>query len=428
MFQFNAFRSLTAKLSQVLGIFCAITITTTSFNTNANTDVSKDISVEGYAQCLLRLEQRAQSEGINKQVISKNLSGLTHNSKIIEYDRRQPEFSESFANYFNKRVNQWRIDKGRQMLSKYQPLLNRLQQNYGIPGHYLMAFWGLETNFGSYKGKMGILRSLTTLACDPRRSEFFTTELINALKIVQKEQLEGSTLLGSWAGAMGHTQFMPSAYIKYAVDGDNDGKIDLFNSIPDALTSAANFLQQLGWKSGYRWGREIGLAEDFGYHLSGMDNVRALKEWGKLGVKQTNGKAIASADIQAALLVPAGHQGPAFLVYDNFSVIMRWNRSEYYAIAVGQLADRISGKGQLHRPAPNTPNLGLEQLQQLQQKLNDLGFDVGKADGILGPATKKGIRDFQYGQKMVADGFPAPAVFKALGISLAQNNTTTSGT
>ncbi|MFT4926401.1 MAG: membrane-bound lytic murein transglycosylase B [Phenylobacterium sp.] len=388
---------------------------------NAQEPVNADKTMansQPFEQCLAKLQHQAKSEGVSEQVINSTLVGIEHDPRVIEYDQRQPEFSESFANYFNKRVNAWRIDKGRQMLAKYKPLLDTLVTKYGVPAHYLMAFWGLETNFGTYKGKMSVIRSLLTLACDPRRSEFFTTELMLALKIVQKERLDPNHMLGSWAGAMGHTQFMPFSYTLYAIDGDGDAKVDLFNSIPDALTSAANFLHHLGWQTGFRWGREVKLAEDFAWHNSGMDNIKGLTQWREMGVKQTNDKAIGAADIQAALLVPAGHTGPAFLVYDNFSVIMKWNRSEYYAIAVGRLADRISGSGKLFRPPPKTPNLNIDHLQSLQQKLNDLGFDVGKADGILGPATHKGIRDFQHSRKMIADGFPAATVFSALGIEL----------
>ncbi|MCJ8270732.1 MAG: lytic murein transglycosylase, partial [Psychrosphaera sp.] len=315
-----------------------------------------------FKQCVTKLQHQAKDQGVSQQVIETNLASVTHDAKVIEYDRRQPEFSESFDSYFNKRVNLWRIEKGRKMLAEHKKLLLNLQHTYGVPPHYLMSFWGLETNFGTYKGKMSIIRSLVTLACDPRRSEFFTKELMLALKLAQRESLDPKIMLGSWAGAMGHTQFMPSAYMQYAIDGDGDKKIDLWNSIPDALTSAANFLNHLGWKPGFRWGREVSLAEDFGYQNSGMDNAKLLTHWGKMGVSKTNGKSIEAAQIEAALLIPGGHKGPAFLVYDNFSVIMRWNHSQFYAIAVGRLADRISGSGKLHRPPVKPPNISVGQL------------------------------------------------------------------
>lgn len=382
------------------------------------------LTPEAFDRCINQLKQKANTAAINRQVVDQALKNITFDHKVIEYDRRQPEFSESFASYFNKRVNQWRVDRGRAMLKEHQQLLAKLQQQYGVPAHYLVSFWGLETNFGAYKGKMSIIRSLATLACDQRRSGFFTEELLKALRLAEREKLAPETMVGSWAGAMGHTQFMPSAYLQYAVDGDGDGKIDLWQSIPDALTSAANFLSNLGWKGGFRWGREVRLSDGFAYFNSGIDKSHSVKQWRNKGVMLTSGKPLPDSDISASLLLPAGHKGPAFLVYDNFHVIMRWNRSQFYAIAVGRLAERIAGAGKLHQPPEPAPNLKLTELLKLQQALSKLGFDVGKPDGIMGPATAKGIRDFQKTRNMVADGFPHTDVFAALGIELhraAQN-------
>lgn len=420
-----------------MGFNCKLTfvlasvLTLLSYNANAEEvpplNVEENLSAEEKAptfeQCVVGLKDKARSEGINPQVINAGLDNVKHDANVIKYDRRQPEFSESFASYFNKRVNNWRIEKGRELRKTHQKLLTELQHKYGVPPHYLISFWGLETNFGAYKGKMSIIRSLTTLACDQRRRAFFTEELMLALKLAEKEQLPPEKMLGSWAGAMGHTQFMPSAYLKYAVDGDGDGKVDLWNSVPDALTSAANFLQNLGWKQGFRWGREVALEDNFSYHNSGIDLIKSLKDWGTIGVNRTNGKAMPTSEMEASLLLPSGHKGPAFLVYDNFHVIMRWNRSQFYAIAVGHLADRISGAGKLHKSPAQTPNLSATHLLTLQQKLTTLGFDVGKPDGLMGPATAKGIRDFQHARNMVADGFPHQDVFAALGIELAAKKT-----
>ena len=369
---------------------------------------------ETFRQCISDLQNEALDAGVSESTVTQVLGNSKFISKVIQYDRKQPEFVQTFSNYFGKRVNNWRIDKGQQLYRKHKKLLQKLSAQYGVPAHYLVAFWGLETNFGRYKGKMPIIDSLTTLACDPRRSDFFSGELIQALLLMEREQIGIDTMLGSWAGAMGHTQFMPSAYMRYAVDGDQDGKADLWNSVPDALTSAANFLNNLGWERGYRWGREVSLPEGFNYQLAGKDQQYSLSYWAEQGLTQTNGKAIGKADIKASLLVPAGHEGPAFLVYDNFDVIMKWNRSEFYAIAVGHLADRISGQTKLSKTLPDLPVYSLDDVRKMQTRLNELGFDVGSADGIMGPATRKGIRDFQASIKMTADGFPNSQVFQAL--------------
>lgn len=369
---------------------------------------------ESFDQCKAELQVEAVKSGVSEQTIKSALAKSEFQANVIKYDRNQPEFVQTFTNYVDKRVTDWRVNKGREMLAKHRPLLKELTQKYGIPAHYLVSFWGLETNFGTYKGKMPIIDSLATLACDPRRSTFFTGELMQALLLMDREGLDTETMVGSWAGAMGHTQFMPSAYMRYAVDGDGDGQVNLWDSEEDALTSAANFLNNLGWKAGYRWGREVVLPEGFNYQYAGRDQVNPLTFWNEQGITKADGKAIGQSEIPASLLVPAGHQGPSFLVYDNFSVIMKWNFSEFYAIAVGYLADRIIGKPRFSKPLPDLPVYSLTELKGLQTQLNTLGFDVGTADGILGPATRKGIRDFQASVNLTADGFPSTPVFEAI--------------
>jgi membrane-bound lytic murein transglycosylase B len=213
---------------------------------------------------------------------------------------------------------------------------------------------------------------------------------------------------------MGHTQFMPTAYLKYAKDGDGDGKVDLWNSEKDGLASAAHFLQNLGWESGFRWGREVVLPEDFNYQLAGKSQMKTLSFWHQQGVTQVTGQPLGESDLAAALVVPAGHTGSAFLIYPNFDVILRWNNSEYYGIAVGHLADRISGQKRLSKPLPKLPDYTLLEMQNFQAKLNELGFDVGKADGILGPATRKGVRGFQATVDLIADGYPSKETVDAV--------------
>jgi len=386
-----------------------------------NTDeqsIANDDPVQAFNVCKQNLQQSALEAGITPTIAEQVFANINYQPRVIELDRSQPEFVQTFPGYFSKRVNDWRINKGRQLAGEHNILLQNLVKQYGIPAQYLLAFWGLETNFGGYKGNMPVLDSLATLACDPRRSTFFTRELLTAVKLLEEQSLEQEKMVGSWAGAMGHTQFMPSAYANYAVDGDGDGQINLWDSEADALTSAANFLSQLGWQPGFRWGREVKLPGGFDYSLLGYSKRRTVTDWNELGVTRANGEALGSSDMNAYLVMPAGHEGPTFLAYPNFRVIMRWNNSEFYAIAVGRLADRIAGDGELVASLPPLPNYRRDDIKAMQEQLNQKGIDVGGADGILGPATREGIREFQRRSDMIADGFPSLAVMQALGIEV----------
>jgi membrane-bound lytic murein transglycosylase B len=370
-----------------------------------------------FPQCIERLQQQARIAGVSENTAVDILGQIKPLPKILGYDRNQPEFVQTFTGYFSKRVTNWRVNKGREKLAEHRDFLSKLTQQYGVPAHYLISFWGLETNFGGIKGKIPTIAALATLACDQRRSAYFSGELVQALLLLERENLELKDMIGSWAGAMGHTQFMPTAYMKYAKDGDADGKVDLWNNELDALASAANFLQNLGWKTGFRWGREVLLPEDFNYQLAGKSQPQPLSFWSNKKVTQISGETLGDSDLNAALLIPAGHTGSAFMIYPNFDVILRWNNSEYYGIAVGHLADRIKGQGTLSKPLPDLPNYTLIEMQQFQDKLNHLGFDVGEADGILGPATRSGIRGFQVTVGLVADGYPSKETVEAVKLA-----------
>ncbi|ABC29397.1 Membrane-bound lytic murein transglycosylase B [Hahella chejuensis KCTC 2396] len=371
-----------------------------------------------FAECVAGLQEKAKQEGISEKIVDEALGQVKLSERVIELDGKQPEFIDTFTNYLNRRVTDERVNKGREMLAKHAPLLDQIAKESGVPAQYLVAFWGLETNYGGYTGKMPILDSLATLACDPRRSGYFTGELMAALKIIEKGDVTVDKMLGSWAGAMGNFQFMPSVYLQYATDRDGDGKRDLWGSLPDAAASAGLFLNGLGWQNGFRWGREVKLPENFAYGEAGLKRSKTLSEWRELGVLDADGREMPNLDLQAALIIPSGHLGPKFLVYDNFKVIMRWNRSESYAIAVGHLADRIAGAGRLRQTPPELPRLPLTAVADLQQKLTDKGFDAGKSDGIMGPATRDAIRAFQEKQGMIADGYPNPEVLQALDIKI----------
>lgn len=372
-----------------------------------------------FDQCIAGLQEQARAEQLPGWVVDEVVPALVFQPRVIELDRSQPEFTQTFAKYLKLRLTPERIELGRQLREHYDQFLARLTKEYGVPGQYLIAFWGLETNFGTYLGKMPTLDCLATLACDARRGKFFTGELMKALALLERESLSPSAMQGSWAGAMGQTQFMPSAYFSHAVDGDGDGRIDLWNSERDALASGAHFLASLGWKTGERWGREVLLPDDFPYTDIGLANRKPLSYWSGLGVVMTDGSPLPAAEMAGSILVPAGHTGPAFIVYRNFDVIMRWNRSESYALSVGLLADRIAGAVPLTRPpAAGELPLRRQAVVRMQQRLSELGFSVGGVDGVLGPATRTALRAFQKDAGIVADGYPDRATLQALKIEM----------
>lgn len=372
---------------------------------------------EPFSACVTDLKKQAVSAGVSEPLVASVMTGMEPRERILELDRSQPEFTASLADYMGKRITPERVEQGRQLLKKHSDMLAEVARDTGVPPHYLVAFWGMETNFGSYFGRVPIPEALTTLACDQRRSDYFTRELIAALTILDQGHVSRETMKGSWAGAMGHMQFMPSVYRAHAVDGDGDGRIDLWGSVPDAMTSAGHFLEHMGWQRGERWGREVLLPRDFDYHQAqGRNEKASLAHWRELGITDAFGNPLPKADMEAALLLPSGHEGPAFLVYENFHIIMGWNRSEFYALAVGHLADRIAGAGKLQNPPPDHPPLSRDTLRALQEKLNKKGYDAGDPDGVMGPATRSALQDYQRSQKLPADGYPDPQTLSSLDL------------
>ncbi len=372
---------------------------------------------EDFQTCLSRLKSTAISEGITQATIGDSLDRVKPRKQVIKADKNQPEFTSTFQTYIDKRVTAWRVSKGRSMMKKHHDLLANLTKNYGVPGQYIVAFWGLETNYGGYIGKIPVIDSLTTLACKPRRAKFFTKELMTALKLKQKYGYSYEQMKGSWAGAMGHTQFMPTTMAQYAKDADGDGIVDLWNSETDALTSAANFLMHIGWKREQRWGREVKLPSNFDYTPIGTKEAKSLESWSQAGISKADGKPLVIVEgMKAILYLPSGHMGPAFLGYDNFNTIMKWNRSEFYAISVGHLADRIAGGGTLIIEPPKIPKFKIKNIKAMQQKLSDLGYKVGKPDGIIGRNTVRAIQQYQQKNGLIFDGFPSLNTFKKMGI------------
>ncbi|PVY76345.1 membrane-bound lytic murein transglycosylase B [Tamilnaduibacter salinus] len=389
-------------------MFCALALPATA-----------DVQERAFDQCLSDLKAQAGEQGISADTRHTVFGDIRQLDRVIELDRRQPEFTTPFSEYFGRRVTDSKVEKGRELLAEHRGLLQRVERETGVPAPYLVAFWGMETHFGSYFGKMPVPSALATLACDRRRANYFTGELMAALKIIDEGAIAPSEMEGSWAGAMGHVQFMPSVFLKHAVDADGDGRRDLWHSLPDAMMSAGHFLAAMGWDGDYRWGREVRLPDDFDYSVAGLDKPRPLSFWRNQGVRTAFDTPLPRAEIKASLLVPSGHRGPAFLVYDNFHVIMGWNQSEYYALSVGHLADRIAGAGRLQQTPPDdSPRLSRDQVVTLQTRLNERGYDAGEPDGIPGPATRGAVRAWQKDHGHIADGHLSPTVLDAFNIAL----------
>lgn len=383
------------------------------------------IDAQAFATCVGELQAEARAAGIAEAVITRDLANVRYLPKVIELDRRQPEFTDSLADYFGRRVTDARIRRGQALLAEHGQLLAGVERDYGVPAQYLVAFWGLETNFGSFFGNTPVLDALATLGCDLRRSRFFRDELLNALRIIEEGSVTAQRMQGSWAGAMGHVQFMPTTFLAHAVDRDGDGRRDLWGSLPDAMASAAHFLRALGWRAGEPWGMEVRVPAGFDYRQAGLDGSRAIAEWRALGVTLTDGAALPGPDgTSAALIVPTGHGGPAFLVGQNFRVIMKWNRSLAYALAVGHLGDRLTGGPAFSLALVDAPRLDRAQVKTLQERLNAQGFGAGKADGVLGSGTRAAIARYQHANGLVADGFPDREVLQHLGILSADPATT----
>lgn len=391
---------------------CAFSILT-AFSTS-QLSAQEENPIDPYTW-LSEFKSVALSEGISDETFKKAFQDWKPIEKVLYYDRRQPEFSRTFWNYLERSISKERIERGRLLLKKHEKLLNEVYAKYGVQPRFLVAFWGLETNYGDYTGGFPVVGSLATLAHDPRRSEFFTKELILALKILDQGHIDFDRMLGSWAGAMGQTQFMPSTFTGYAYDGDKDGKKDLWGSLTDVMHSSSNYLSSVGWKGDETWGREVKLPKNFNYELADLSIEKDLSEWQALGVRRANGRDLPNVTIDASLVLPAGHKGPAFIVYNNFKKIMIWNRSILYAIAVGHLADRLQGKGALvaKKPANDKP-LHRDEVLELQAALNKLGFDAGKPDGILGSKSRRAIKGYQVKYGHPADGHPEADLVKEI--------------
>jgi len=356
----------------------------------------------------------ARAAGLQASFLDAALAGLRPIDRVIELDRRQPEFTLTFWNYLDKSVNDTRIRRGRRLLAEHGALLDRTARRYGVQPRFIVAFWGLESNFGRHTGAFPVVGAVATLAHDTRRSGFFRAQLMAALTIMSRGDVAVDAN-GSWAGAMGNFQFIPTTYRDFAVDADGDGRRDLWGSLPDMFASAANYLSRSGWRRNWSWGREVRLPRDFDLALAGLGVRRPIADWAKRGVTKADGRPLPDDDAPASVVLPAGYQGPAFLVYRNFHAILTWNRSILYAVAVGHLADRLVGGGPFRTPRPATEvPLARRDVMELQRLLAAKGFDAGGSDGVIGPKTRDAIRAYQKGADLPADGYASFGLLERL--------------
>lgn len=426
---------------------------------------------DDFSGWLDNLRTEAMVAGISDETANDAVSRIEFLPDVIALDRSQPEFISPFLDYYQKRVDKQKVQKGRRMLIEHEAMLNRIEAQYGVPKSTLVAFWGLETQYGRSLGKLDILSSLATLAYDGRRTEFFRGQLLDAMRMIDIGHVDAAALTGSWAGAFGNMQFMPTTFMLYAVDGDGDNLIDVVDSLPDAFASAANYLSQVGWRANEPAMLEVQLPDNFDWKNAQLSVRKPVEEWSKLGVRALHvdvgapgfdSKTVLARDARAkkaksypgktkkpvvqattksaqqvsdnisvstvsldmlglnvkgpaAILLPQGYRGPAFMVFDNFDVIMDWNRSVNYALSVAQLAEQLRHESRIvGGQSAEAGALSFQEMLDLQSILNTRGFDAGEPDGLPGFMTQEAIRKYQLANQLPADGYASRSIYERL--------------
>jgi len=349
----------------------------------------------------------AIAQGISPQVVSEALDGLSYDPAVIAKDRGQAVFAQSFLQFSGRMVNGNRLSTGSALLKRNAATFAKIQQQYGVPGPVLVGFWGLETDFGKVMGNMDTLRSLATLAFDCRRPDEFKEQLMDALRVIQRGDLSPSEMHGPWAGEVGQFQFVPSVYYKYAVDFDGDGTRNLISDTPDALASAANYLNGLGWQPNQPWIEEVRVPANLPWDKADVTIKKPRAFWAQHGVTYPSGKPIPADNVQVGLHLPMGRNGPAFITYPNFDVYLEWNKSLVYSTTAAYYASRLAGAPPLSQGNAPVETLSLPEMKELQQLLVKRGFDVGKIDGVVGASTRDAIRAMQVKYGLPPDGYPS---------------------
>lgn len=428
-------------------------------------------AADDFGVWLETLRTEARVAGISDQTVNQAVGSIEFLPQVIAMDRSQPEFISPFLDYYQKRVNTAKVQKGRQMLLQHEDMFSRIEAQYGVPKYTLAAFWGMETQYGRNQGRLDVLSSLATLAYEGRRTEFFRGQLLDAMRMIDVGHAEAGNLTGSWAGAFGNMQFMPTTFMLYAVDGDLDNRIDVVGSLPDAFASAANYLTRVGWCENEPAMLEVQLPNNFDWSSAQLSVRKSVAEWSSLGVRalhvdtgapgfaskadwkkpvnykntkptsrparmrnasrfalaaesvqQNMSVSTVSLDVlglkvkgQAAIILPQGYRGPAFMVFDNFDVIMDWNRSVNYALSVALLAEQLRHDSRIvGGQHAESGALSFSEMVGLQQMLNARGFDAGEPDGLPGLKTQNAIRKYQLANQMPADGYASHSIYRRL--------------
>lgn len=368
-----------------------------------------------FPNCIAGLWPQAERRGISRAAYQHFTAGLLPDLSIMDKLDAQPEFVKAPWDYLDLLVSDDRIARGRELLAQYAPTFAAVERTYGVDKSIIAAIWGVESNYGTLGGDRPVLRSTATLACVGRRQDYFRGEFLAALEILQRGDIPPDRFIGSWAGAFGPTQFMPTSFLRYAVDFDGDGHRDVVDSVPDVVASTANNLKTDGWVRGQTWGYEVVLPRGFDYLLASSARQMTVRQWQSLGVRRADGKMLSRPADRAGLLLPAGARGPAFLTLGNFNVIMKYNPAEAYALAIGLLADRMRGGAPLVASWPRDERvLTVDERYELQQLLAQRGFRIGAPDGLIGPQTRFAIRDFQTSIGAIPDGFASSEVLDRL--------------
>jgi lytic murein transglycosylase len=371
-------------------------------------------NTESFGTWLARFKQDAAAAGIRPRTISGVLDGMGIDQKVISRDRGQKFFAQSFLSFQAKLATQNRVVSGRKKIAQRKSVFERVEREYGVPASVITGFWALESDFGAGMGNFPIMPALVSLAYDCRRQFMFQEELKAALQIIDRGDMSQSEMIGSWAGEIGQTQFLPTRYLDHAIDYDGDGRIDLFRDDEDVIGSTANYMRHLGWRPNEPWLEEVRITGDLPWDQADLAIKLPRSKWADWGITYPDGRPVANDDMPASLLLPMGRFGPAFLAYPNFDIYTEWNNSLTYATTAAYLATRIDGAGPMSTGRGHIPELGDAETKEVQRLLAARGYDVGKVDGLVGEKTRAAVKDMQLKFKMPADSYPTPELLSAL--------------